>query len=349
MRADVPPLTIVVPVYNSRGSLRTLLERLVPVLEARAVPFEIILVNDGSADGSWKVLEELARKHPEVRAFNLMRNYGQHNALLCGIRAARYEVVATIDDDLQHPPEELEKVLAALTEDVDVVYGTPAQERHGLLRDVASKLTKLALQSAMGAKTARKVSAFRVLRTRLRDAFAEYKNPHVSIDILLTWATTRFASVEVTHVERPIGQSNYTFGKLVTHAMNMMTGFTTLPLQLASWIGFCFTLFGVLVLVVVVTTYLVNGGAVVPGFSFLASLIAIFSGAQLLALGIIGEYVARIHSRSLDRPPYVIQTEVAVDRSRLSAERPAAFEDHVGVRDPKEIVAHVDLNVREDA
>jgi len=288
MNAQAPRLSVVIPVFNSEASLGMLTERLIPVLEERGAAFEILLVNDGSADQSWRVVEDLAKDRPFIRGINFMRNYGQHNALLCGIRAANYEVIATLDDDLQHPPEELHKLLAALDTDADVVYGTPRLERHGLLRDLASKLTKLALQSAMGASTARKVSAFRVLRTHLREAFAEYRSPHVNVDILLTWATTKF-------------------GKLLTHALNMMTGFSTLPLQFASWTGFAFTLFGVVVLAGVVTRYLVSGSTV-PGFSFLASVIAIFSGAQLLALGIIGEYVARIHSRSLDRPAYIVRT-----------------------------------------
>ena len=169
-------------------------------------------------------------------------------------------------------------------------------EQHGFLRDQSSRITKLALQSAMGAETARNVSAFRVFRTRLRDAFETYRGPYVSIDVLLTWGTTKFSHIPVRHEPRAMGTSNYTVRKLVTHAFNMMTGFSTLPLQIASVIGFLFTLFGFLILLYVLISYLTNG-AVVPGFAFLASIIAIFSGAQLFALGIIGEYLARMHFR----------------------------------------------------
>jgi undecaprenyl-phosphate 4-deoxy-4-formamido-L-arabinose transferase len=299
-------LSIVVPVYNSEGSLRSLVERLQPVLEARAAPFEIVFVNDGSRDRSWAVVTELARAHGFVRGLNLMRNYGQHNALLCGIRAAAHDVIVTMDDDLQHPPEELEVLLAALGEDCDVVYGTPRSEPHGLLRGLASRLTKLALQHAMGAATASTVSALRCFRAPLRDAFADYRSPHVSIDILLTWATTRFASVRVRHDERAIGTSNYSLRTLIAHALNMVTGFSTLPLRLASWIGFVFTIFGVGVLVFVVARFVIYG-SVVQGFPFLASIIAIFSGAQLFALGIIGEYLARMHVRMMDRPAYAVR------------------------------------------
>ncbi|NJN67661.1 MAG: glycosyltransferase [Chloroflexaceae bacterium] len=306
MTALEPGVSVVVPVYNSQDSLDLLIERLSPVLESLADAYEVILVNDGSRDESWAQIEHLADTHSFVRGINLMRNYGQHNALLCGIRQARYDTIATIDDDLQHPPEEIPSLRDKLAEGYDVVYGTPRQEQHGFWRDIASQVTKLALQSAMGAETARKVSAFRVFRTRLRDAFAAYRSPFVSIDILLTWGTTRFASLPVRHDPRPIGVSNYTFRKLVTHALNMMTGFSTVPLQLASIVGFSFTLFGLVLLGYVLGRFFIQGGAV-PGFPFLASAIAIFSGVQLFMLGIIGEYLARMHFRLMDRPAYTIR------------------------------------------
>jgi undecaprenyl-phosphate 4-deoxy-4-formamido-L-arabinose transferase len=151
------------------------------------------------------------------------------------------------------------------------------------------------------------VSAFRVFRTRLRDAFVNYQGSYISIDVLLTWASTRFAAITVRHEERKYGESNYTFRKLVRHALNMITGFTVIPLQLASITGFAFTAFGILVFVYVVGRYIIEGTSV-AGFPFIASIIAIFSGAQLFALGIIGEYLARIHFRSMERPVYTVRT-----------------------------------------
>lgn len=309
---ELPSLSVVIPAYKSAESLPLLVEELARVLPTLATDFEAILVNDGSPDRTWDVISDLARRYSWVHGINLMRNYGQHNALLCGIRQARYDLIATIDDDLQHPPQEIGRLLDKLGEGFDVVYGTPAREQHGLWRDLASQITKFALQSSMGVDIARSVSAFRVFRTQLRDAFASYSSPYVSIDVLLTWGTTRFAAVRVRHEPRTIGTSTYTFRKLVRHAINMITGFSVLPLRVASLIGFVLALFGVLVLVYVVGRYLIEGG-VVPGFPFLASIIAIFSGAQLFALGIIGEYLARIHFRTMDRPVYAVRatTETA--------------------------------------
>jgi len=305
-----PGLTIVIPVYNSAEILPLLLERLAPLLPGLAANHELILVNDGSRDGSWQCIEALAQRYPFVRGIELMRNFGQHNALLAGIRAARFDVLVTMDDDLQHPPEEIGKLVAALTPDKDVVYGVPQVLPHSPGRNLASRLTKLVLQKAMGAEIAGRVDAFRVMRTQVREAFVHFLGMHTSLDVLLTWGTTRFGMVNVDHHPRRIGKSNYTFRKLATHALNMMTGFSVLPLQLASLVGFGTTGFGMLVFAYVLVRVFVENAAP-AGFPLLVSIISIFSGAQLVALGIIGEYLARVHTRSLDRPPYVIRGRTA--------------------------------------
>jgi len=303
----VPGLSIVVPVYNSAEILPAFIDEIDRLREAVSGPLELILVNDGSRDSSWEVIRQTMHAHEWVRGIDLARNYGQHNALLCGIRAASAPVTVTMDDDLQHPPAEVPKLLCALSEAVDVVYGCPEAEQHGLWRNLASRITKFALGNAMGHDAARNVSAFRAVRTRVRESFAGYRGSFVSIDVLLTWGTTRFAAVRVRHDPRRSGESNYTFRSLVTHALNMLTGFSVRPLQLASLLGFGFTLFGIFVLAWVLVRYFVEGGSV-AGFPFLASIIALFSGTQLFALGIIGEYLARIHTRTMDRPAYVMKS-----------------------------------------
>ena len=299
-------VSVVMPVYGSEKILPELIQRLRAVLSGIATTSEIILVNDSSPDGSWDVILKLADQYSEIKPINLMRNYGQHNALLCGIRSATGNVIVTMDDDLQHPPEEIPKLLAELGKGCDVVYGTPEREEHGLLRDLASITTKIALQNIMGAEIARQVCAFRAFRNEVVAAFATYEGCFVSIDVLLTWGTDRFSAIPVRHQARAQGDSGYTFRKLLTHAMNMMTGFTTLPLQLASWVGFGFTIFSGFVLFYVVLRYLLSGNPV-PGFPFLASIIGVLSGAQLFALGILGEYLARMHFRSMQKPPYVVR------------------------------------------
>jgi glycosyltransferase involved in cell wall biosynthesis len=302
-------ISVVVPVFNGEQSLSHLVERLLPVLSACSDKFEIILVNDGSADRSWERIEALAAANAEVRGINLARNFGQHAALLCGIRAAKHEIIVTMDDDLQNPPEEIPKLLSRLRAGYDVVYGRPQVQQQSFWRNFASSLIKLSLRTAMGITIANDVSAFRAIRTRVRQAFQEYKGSDVVIDVLLTWGTSGFSSVEVRQERREVGRSNYSFGRLLGHSLNMITGFSAVPLRIASISGFAASMFGLAILIYVLGRYALEGGSP-PGFPFLASIITIFSGAQLLALGIMGEYLARLHFRSLDRPAYLVTDTV---------------------------------------
>lgn len=324
MLSSIPPsssppdgYSLVVPVYKSSQILHKFVARIKPVAAELTLPLELIFVNDASPDNSWTIIKELSSQQPWIRGIDMARNFGQHNALLAGIRAARYNTIVTMDDDLQHPPEELPKLVEAFKPGVDVIYATPLQLQHGLLRDLSSVITKIMLQRAMGSKTARMVSAWRIFRTELRNGFASYNSPFVNIDVLLTWSTTRFSAMPIRHDPRDSGSSNYSILKLVRHALNMLTGFSILPLQFASVVGFIFTLFGILVLTYVVGRYLLLGSSV-AGFPFLASIIAIFSGAQLFALGIIGEYIALIHFRTMNKPAYSIAdtTDNADDANR---------------------------------
>ncbi len=302
---DAPALSVVVPVYNSERTLEELVTRLRAAV-AGPGGMEILLVNDGSSDRSWDAVQRLAAAYPEVRGISLARNHGQHNALLCGIRDARGGVIVTMDDDLQNRPEDVPALLARLGEGLDVVYGVPRRQQWGLMRNVASRVTKLVLQGAMGARTASMVSGFRAVRADVREAFAGYSSIFVNLDVLLTWGASRFDVVVVDHEPRRVGRSNYTFRRLVRHTFNMVTGFSTVPLKLATATGFAFTLFGIGVLAYVLGRYMIQGVAV-QGFTFLASIIAIFSGAQLFALGIFGEYLARVFHRSTGQPSYTVR------------------------------------------
>lgn len=300
-------VSVVVPVYRAEATLRELARRVAAVLDGLGADWELVFVDDGSPDDSGRVVAELAAEEARVVPVALARNFGQHNALLAGIRRASKATIVTMDDDLQHAPEDLPQLLTALERDgLDVVYGYAHRQEHSAWRVLASKLTRVVLSTAMGVPAARHVSAYRAFRAELREAFATYSGAFVSIDVLLSWGTTRFGMVEVESHPRAAGESNYTLGKLVRHAADMLTGFSTLPLQLASLTGFAFTLFGIAALAWVVGRYLVLGYSV-PGFPFLASLIAVLAGAQLFALGVIGEYLARMHFRLMGKPTYVVR------------------------------------------
>jgi len=305
----------VIPVYNSAETLAPLLERIALAMPSITPNFEVILVNDGSRDDSWATILKLADCYPWLRGLNLMRNYGQHNATLCGVRAARCEIVITMDDDLQHPPEEITVLLDKLAEGYDVVYGVPQKRPHSWWRNWFSTVIKRVLAHVMGIKTIRDIGAFRAFRTHLRQAFADYRNPNVILDVLLSWGTARFAAVTVNEKPRETGQSNYNLARLIKVTMVVVTGFSTVPLRFASLLGFGFTIFGIVIFLYVLFATLLQGS--IPGFPFLASIIALFRGTQLFALGIIGEYLARVFDRSMDRPAYMIGEEAGSHPDQL--------------------------------
>lgn len=300
-----PNASVVIPVYNGAETIRPLAERLLTVLPQLFNSYEIILVDDCSGDNSWEVVQDLCKGSKDIiHGIHLSRNFGQHNATLCGIRAARYEITITMDDDLQHPPEELPKLVEELEKGYDVVYAIPSKLPHSWWRNLGSKLTKIVLGKIMGIPI-REIGAFRVFRTHLRNAFANYSSPDVYIDPLLAWGTKNFSHVTVEEDPRTVGTSNYSFSKLVRASMLILTGYSTVPLRFASSLGFIFVLFGFAVMIYVLVVTLALGRT--PGFPFITSLISIFAGVQLFTLGIFGEYLARMYDKSLDKPTYVIK------------------------------------------
>jgi glycosyltransferase involved in cell wall biosynthesis len=301
-------VSVVVPVYNGSDTIPDLVSALGAVLPGVANKFELVLVNDGSPDGSWQVITELSQQYSWVRGVDLMRNYGQHNATLCGIREARYEVIVVMDDDLQNQPSEVPKLLNKLNEGFDVVYGVPRRRKQAWWKSLASRIVKRAIGLVMGVQTVRDIGAFKAFRSDLRKAFEDFRSPDVLVDVLLSWGTSRFASVTVDESPRTVGKSNYTLFKLFKVSLLVLTSYTTIPLRFASLVGFFFTLIGFGVLIYVLTIYFTLGS--IPGFPFLASTIIIFGGVQLFALGIIGEYLARVFERTGGRPTYSIARKI---------------------------------------
>ncbi len=312
----VDGISVVVPVFNGELSVADLMEGLEPVLAANAADgrvFEAILVNDGSRDRSWQVICELTDRLPWVRGIDLMRNYGQHNALLCGIRAARFTRIVTMDDDLQHPPDQVPLLLAKLDEGYDVVYGVPERLSHGAVRNIMSRTAKVLVAKATGNKNVRDINAFRAIRADLRPSLIPFESPTLLLDVLLGWTTSRFASVTVRQEPRRTGTSNYGPLKLFNQLLLICTSYTTFPLRLTSMIGFCFTVFGFCLMVYVLARTMFEGSP--PGFPFLASIVTIFGGVQLFSLGVIGEYLGRMFERTMNRPTYVIRTATSSGRS----------------------------------
>ncbi len=312
-------VSIVVPCYRSARTLPALIERLEATLPRVADDYEVLLVVDGSPDGTWEVAQRLAAGHDNVVALRLARNYGQHNALIAGIRAARHEIIVTMDDDLQHPPEEIPVMLAALTEDVDLVYGIPAQEEHGALRSFASRAVKASMARLIGVKHARSISSFRAFRAFLREAFEQIHGPHGFVDVALSWATTNVAPVTIRMDHRTSGRSGYTLKSLIGYAINMIVGFSSKPLKLVTYLGMTIGLAGLALLGSVLWDYY-TGVTKVEGYTTVASMVAIFSSAQLVAMGVLGEYLGRVHTQGMGKPAYIIRETRSRERELGTAE-----------------------------
>jgi len=301
--ALIEGLSVVVPVYRSEQTLKELVGRISSALQKH--DFEIILVDDASGDGSWEEISSLAKEKPNVFGMRLGRNSGQHAALLAGVRTAKFETIVTLDDDLQNPPEAIEKLISGLKPGVDVIYGVSNEIKQNFYRRLGSNLVRKFFSLALGFNSAVTMSSFRAFRTDLREGFSTQLGPNISLDALLTWSTTRFAVAEVRHDLRKMGKSHYTFRRLVRFMIDMTTGYSALPLRLASALGFLTIAFGAVLLAYVIGRPILTGERV-QGFPMLASTIIIFSGVQIFLLGILGEYIGRMHFRVMNKPTYMI-------------------------------------------
>ena len=297
-------VSVVVPVYRSKTVLNELVERIQVVLTD--VNNEIILVDDGSFDETWEIVSVLAAGNHGVVGIRLGRNSGQHSALLAGVRAAQFQTVITIDDDLQNPPEQIPTLLQALhSSGADVVYGSPIEVAQSFFRRKSSWLLRQTMRHTLGVSDVATMSSFRAFHLGLRDAFDANVGPGVSLDALLSWATDRFASVPVTHDQRVSGRSTYSVSKLLRFALDTITGYSTVPLRAVSALGFATATAGLFLMIIFVLIPAVRGISI-QGFPFLASTIILFSGIQLVTLGVFGEYLSRMHFRLMNKPSYFI-------------------------------------------
>lgn len=314
--ADNAPLcdvSIVIPVYNSAATLAPLVERLSTVLSALGLTFELVMVDDGSEDGSWARLTALQTQHPShVVAIQLMRNFGQHNAIMCGLRHAGGRFVVTMDDDLQNAPEDVPALLAALRDGgLDLVYGYAARKQHRRWRNAGTFVVRFVHRVVFG--TAVPTTSFRAMRRELVRSILSYDLNYTYLDGLLAWNTQRVGMTPVEHHERPSGRSGYSLAKLLGLGFNLLTNFSLLPLQLVSAVGFTVAIVGLLLGAFYLVQYL-GANIAVPGYASTIVAILTLGGLQLLALGMMGEYLGRVHL-NINRKPQYTQREVPDGRA----------------------------------
>jgi glycosyltransferase involved in cell wall biosynthesis len=319
--ATAPDVSVVVPVYGSERTLPLLYPRVRDVFAALGRSFEIIFVDDGSRDRSWAELQSLHAADPErVVAIQLMRNFGQHNALMAGFHHARGAVIVTMDDDLQHPPEEIPKLISTLEAgDLDVVYGVYDSKKHATWRNAGSSLAIRFFQSIFQVSVT--PTAFRAIRRVVIESILGYERNFTIIDGLLVWSTTRLGEVTVEHKPRAEGRSRYNLRKLLLQSMNLLTNFSLAPLQFVSLIGFVTAATGLALAAYYVVLYFAAAVSV-PGYASLIVTLFVSSGLQMLSLGIIGEYLGRVLININQKPQFVERTVLSSARSSATAPRP---------------------------
>jgi len=301
-----PKYSVVVPVYNSEDTLEELFIRTKAVFEELKADFEFIFVEDCGRDDSWKVLQNIKKEHPEVvTAIKLHRNYGQHNATICGFSFARGEMVITIDDDLQHPPEELPKLIAKQKEDdADIVYGIFRKKQHSKVRNAGSRSARAT--SKLFLEGTGKGSSLRLIKKDIIDKLLEHTIHFVFIDQLLLWHTNDIEFVEVEHHKRKVKTSGYTTKKLFMLVTDLTYFYTNIPLKLMVWGGLLmsliFFLFG---LRFILQKLLFNVS--VPGYTSTIVVILFSTGIIVFSLGIIGGYLSRIYMVQSKKPPFTVK------------------------------------------
>lgn len=301
-----PDYSIVIPVFNSFQSLEELFRRIKETMSGIGSSFEVIFVDDDSTDQSWNLLGMIQIKNPEtVTAIRLARNFGQHNATVCGISISSGKYIITMDDDLQNPPEEIPKLIRKMNQsDADLVYGIYNKKQHSLARNIGS--SALQASSKRINRTHGKGSSFRLMKTEVGKSLLSHQLNFMFIDELFNWYTNHIEFVIVEHHKRPYQQSTYTSRSLVSMFSNLVIYYTAIPLRIMVYAGFSFSFLTLLMGIWFIYRKLVHH---VPlGYTSLIVAILFSTSIILLSLGIIGEYLSRIYMVQNRKPPYSIKT-----------------------------------------
>lgn len=305
-------LSIVIPVYNSERIVPELVRRI--AAQAMSYEYELILVNDGSADRSWQMIEQACDAYPAVRGINLRINTGQHNAIMAGLRAASGAVIVVMDDDLQHAPEDIGKLQAKIAEGYDVCYAAFRRPRHALWKTAGSAFRDLTVHALLGLPRGIRISSFKAMTADIVREITRYQGPFPYVDGLALMVTRNVANVELEHHPRLDGTGHYTLRQSLSLWAKVAMNFSVVPLRVASWLGLGFAALGFLFAVYLIVQQLVFERIPVPGWASLAIAILIVGGVQLLALGAIGEYLGRAYLHMTAKPQYVIKSRKGFER-----------------------------------
>jgi len=285
--------SVVIPVFNSENIIEKTVLRVVSFFDSVGLKCEVILVNDGSEDGSWRAVSKLAAKMYQVKGINLLRNYGQHNANLCGFREALGDYVVTIDDDLQNPPEEIEKLIKTAEEGYDLVIGRFKEKKHSLFRRLGSKIVGWLNRRVFHVEKDLVLTNFRIIRRDVIDRVCESHARHPYIPGLVLMFSNHRKNVLVEHHSRHSGQSNYNIFRILRLVSTILFNHSSIPLRFVASFGFAVAGFSFLLSLY----YMLNAlfmGVDVPGWTTLVVLLSFFNGVLIMIISVVGEYVVRL-------------------------------------------------------
>ncbi len=300
-----PQFSVVVPVFNESANIRELHRRLTEFFRPRTDSFEIVFVDDGSLDPSYRILDELRRADPRVRIIKFSRNFGHHIAITAGLDFSRGDWVVLMDADLQDQPEDIAQLLEKTQEGFDIVYGIRKERDDPPMKKLSSWLFIGLMNRFAGAEIPLNSCVFRVMSRRVVDHLKRFRERERYIIGLMSWLGFRQTGVEVRHAARFAGEAKYNLRRSFRLAFNVVTSFSYLPLRLASYTGFLSALIALLLIVTLIAKKLIFG-IPVEGWVSAMVCIAFFGGVQLLCLGIIGEYLGRTYREVQQRPLYVV-------------------------------------------
>lgn len=304
-----PEISIVIPLLNEENNLAELFNRLKQVLESSGKPWEIIYVDDGSTDNSFRLMETLASKNNRIKGLSLSRNFGQQVALIAGMKEAVGNLIITMDADLQHPPELIPDLIKKQVEGFDVVNTKRIEHQGtGKLKKWSSNWFYSFLNKLSEVKLEAGFADFRLFTRKALDAFLEFQEKDRFNRGLVVWMGFRQGIVSYIAPPREKGHSKYTFRKMVRLGLDGITAFSSKPLRIASYLGMITTFLGFLYLIYALITFL--AGFTTPGWTSMIGVIVLLGGIQLLCLGIIGEYISRIYNESKNRPLFFIKDRI---------------------------------------
>ena len=302
-------ISIVVPVYNSSSIIENLTKDIVSITKdlSNVDKVQLILVNDCSTDDSWKKISILSEKYKEsVIGVNLMRNYGQHNAIMAGLKLANGEYILLMDDDYQHPPKEIPKIFAKIKEGYDVCYTSYKNNTYSRLKIFGSWINKKISNILIDKPKDIYLSSFKIITKKVLKEIIKYDGPFVYIDGLIFDITKNVTSIDIDHSERKTGSSNYNIFKLISLWLRVLTNFSIVPLRVATFIGFFMTLISFIIVIFIVILKFKNP-EIAAGWASLSTLIVFFSGIQLILIGLVGEYIGKSYIKLNKKPQFVIR------------------------------------------